>query len=145
MTDARAREGASRRARAPAAGRTLRTLRTLHVLAALACLAVPALHPGDASSQSLNCGGGFFGAGDAKLSVLQRCGEPLFKEAVCVPRPQLVWVPSNHPGAPAQQIVVPQCVPMEDWTYSRGRGNFMSTARFYNGTIESARDGAREP
>jgi hypothetical protein len=131
------------RARAPAAGRRL-PRNTLHVVAT-ACLAITVLHAGDAAAQSLSCGGGFFGVGDAKLSVVQRCGEPVFKEAVCVPRPQVVWVPSNYPGAPAQQIVVPQCVPMEDWTYSRGRGSFMSIARFYNGAIESARDGPREP
>ena len=117
----------------------------MHFLAAAALLIMAAMHAGDASAQSLNCGGVFFGVGDSKVSVLQKCGEPLYKEAICVSRPQLVWVPSNYPGAPAQQIVVQQCAPMEDWTYYRGQGHFMSIARFHNGTIESARDGARAP
>ena len=114
-------------------------------LLAAAILLLAAMHPGAASAQSLNCGGGLFGVGDSKISVVQRCGEPMYKEAICVPRPEMVWMPSNYPGAPAQQAVVQQCVPMEEWTYYRGQGNFMSIARFYNGTIESARDGIRAP
>ena len=100
---------------------------------------------GAASAQSLNCGGGYFSVGDSRLSVLQRCGEPMLKEAVCVQRPEAVWVPSPYPGFPAQQVVVQQCAPMEDWTYHRGPGNFMGIARFYNGAIESMRDGPRAP
>jgi hypothetical protein len=77
--------------------------------------------------------------------VVQQCGEPLLKESICVPRQELVWLPSMHVGAPAQQVLTQQCVAMEEWTYHRGQGNFMSIARFYNGTIESARDGIRAP
>jgi len=46
---------------------------------------------------------------------------------------------------PPQQVLVQQCVPMEEWTYHRGQGNFMGIARFHNDTLESARDGARAP
>jgi hypothetical protein len=116
----------------------------MHFLLA-AIFLTAALHTSTASAQSLNCGGGLFGVGDSKLLVMQRCGEPLSKEVICVLRPEVIWVPSNYPGAPAQQIMTQQCVPMEDWTYYRGQGNFMSIARFYNGTIESARDGQRAP
>ena len=118
----------------------------MHRLLLAAAIFLPAaMHAGAASAQSLNCGGRLFGVGDAKLSVLQVCGEPLLKEAVCVPRQEMVWVASIYPGAPAQQVLTQQCVPMEEWTYHRGQGNFMSIARFYNGAIESARDGIRAP
>ena len=114
-------------------------------LFAAAIIVLAVTQPGAASAQSLNCGGALFGVGDSKVAVMQRCGEPLFKEAVCIQRTQVAWAPSYYPGAPAQQVPVQQCVPMEDWTYYRGQGNFMSIARFYNGAIESARDGDRAP
>ena len=119
--------------------------RTMRFLLAAAIFLPAAMHTGAASAQSLNCGGRLFGVGDAKLSVVQQCGEPLLKESICVPRQELVWLPSMHVGAPAQQVLTQQCVAMEEWTYHRGQGNFMSIARFYNGTIESARDGVRAP
>jgi len=118
---------------------------TMRLLLALAIFLPAVMHAGTASAQSLNCGGRLFGVGEAKISVVQLCGEPLLKESICVPRQELVWVPSMYPGAPAQQVLTQQCVQMEEWTYHRGQGNFTSIARFYNGTIESARDGARAP
>lgn len=96
--------------------------RALLFLAASACI------PG-ASAQSLNCGGRLSGVGDSKFSVVQQCGEPVAKEVVCVPRPQVVWIPSQYPGGPAQQGVTQQCVPMEDWTYYRGEGTFLGVVR----------------
>jgi len=101
------------------------------------------MHAGHASAQSLSCGRALSSVGDSKFSVVQRCGEPLSKEFVCVPRPQVIWLPSNYPGAPAQQVVTQQCVPMEDWVYHRGQGNFLGIVRFYNGAVESVRDGER--
>ena len=112
---------------------------------AAALLLLSTLHAGHVAAQSLNCGGGFFGVGDSKLAVLQRCGEPMFRQAICIQRPQMAWAPSYHPGMPPQQVLVQQCVPMEEWTYHRGQGNFMGIARFHNDTLESARDGARAP
>jgi len=109
---------------------------------ALLCLFAFAHAPG-ASAQSLNCGGSLSGIGDSKFSVVQRCGEPLSKEAVCVPRPQVAWVLSPYPGGRAQQVVTQQCVPMEDWVYHRGQGNFLGIVRFYNGAVESVRDGEK--
>lgn len=116
----------------------MRTLAASALFLFAACV-----HVGNASAQSLSCGGALSGVGDSKFSVVQRCGEPLSKEFVCVPRPQVIWVPSNYPGAPAQQIVTQQCVPMEDWVYHRGQGNFLGIVRFYNGAVESVRDGER--
>lgn len=109
---------------------------TLFCLAALT-------QAGTASAQSLSCGGQLSGVGDSKFSVVQKCGEPMSKEFVCVPRPQVAWVLSPYPGGPAQQVITQQCVPMEDWVYHRGQGNFLGIVRFYNGAVESVRDGDR--
>jgi hypothetical protein len=98
---------------------------------------------GTASAQSLSCGGRLSGVGDSRFSVVQKCGEPVAKEFVCVPRPQVIWIPPQVPGAPPQQVVTQQCVPMEDWTFYRGEGNFLAIVRFFNGAVESVRDGEK--
>ena len=108
----------------------------------LFCIAA-LLYGAGVSAQSLSCGGMLSGVGDSKFSVVQKCGEPVSKEFVCVPRPQVAWVLSPYPGGPAQQVLTQQCVPMEDWVYNRGQGSFLGIVRFYNGTVESVRDGDR--
>jgi hypothetical protein len=116
----------------------------MHTIAAHTLLLLAALgFAASASAQSLSCGGRLSGVGDSKFSVLQKCGEPVARDFVCVPRPQVVWIPSQYPGGPAQQVVTQQCIPMEDWTYYRGEGTFLGIVRFYNGAIESVRDGDR--
>ncbi len=120
---------------------SIRTMRTFAASALFCLLAL--MHAGGASAQSLSCGGTLSGVGDSKFSVVQKCGEPMSKEFVCVPRPQVAWVLSPYPGGPAQQVVTQQCVPMEDWVYHRGQGNFLGIVRFYNGAVESVRDGEK--
>lgn len=102
------------------------------------------LQPGTASAQSLSCGGFLAGVGESKFSVLNKCGEPVLKDIVCVNRPQVeVIVAPGARGGGTRQIISQQCVPMEDWTYHRGQGNFLGIVRFYNGAVESVRDGDR--
>jgi len=103
------------------------------------------MYSGGASAQSLSCGGFLAGVGESKFSVLNKCGEPVLKDIVCVVRPQVEWIitPNARGGAGNRQIISQQCVPMEDWTYHRGQGNFLGIVRFYNGAVESVRDGDR--
>jgi hypothetical protein len=116
----------------------------MHTFAASALLLLAAATFGaGASAQSLSCGGRLSGVGDSRFSVVQRCGEPVSRDFVCVPRPQVVWIPSQYRGGPPQQVVTQQCVPMEDWTYDRGEGNFLGIVRFFNGAVESVRDGEK--
>lgn len=112
------------------------------------CLAVAvaaALHaaPEAQASQSLRCNGHLVGKGESPVALLHRCGEPIWRQPVCVPMLQLGWVVTpyrqNGPGA----VLAAQCVPMEEWTYDRGPGSFLGIVRLYNGVIESVRDGAR--
>lgn len=81
--------------------------------------------------------------GEPLVALLQKCGEPVFRQAVCVPMLQLGWVALPYrpygPGA----VLANQCVPMEEWTYDRGDGNFLGVVRVHNGTIESVRSGPR--
>lgn len=95
------------------------------------------------ASQSLRCNGHLVGKGESPVVLLHRCGEPVWRQPVCVPMLQLGWVftpyRQNGPGA----VLAAQCVPMEEWTYDRGPGSFLGIVRLYNGAIESVRDGAR--
>jgi hypothetical protein len=102
-----------------------------------------ALHPLAADAQSLQCGGNLVGIGESRLSLLQKCGEPAFKETLCMPaRPLERYLPG--PGGNLVLVpVIPPCVPMEEWTYHRGAGNFLGIVRFGNGVVESVRDGER--
>ncbi|CAN5471092.1 hypothetical protein BH10PSE18_BH10PSE18_46780 [soil metagenome] len=108
--------------------------------AALAFLLAPAEQ---AAAQSLGCNGYLVGVGDSRVSVLQKCGEPLDREFVCVQRLQPGWIVSPNRGGGPTAILTPQCVPMEDWTYYRGPGSFLGIVRLYNGAVESVRDGDR--
>ncbi|TPG23381.1 DUF2845 domain-containing protein [Variovorax guangxiensis] len=119
----------------------MRTIhRTLWSIAAAAALGVPSV----AASQSMGCNGYLVGKGDSPVSLLQKCGEPIYRQAVCVSMLQLGWVvtPPYRGGGPSA-ILSNQCVPMEEWTYDRGAGAFFGVVRIYNGTIESVRDGDR--
>ncbi|GER12256.1 DUF2845 domain-containing protein [Variovorax boronicumulans] len=96
-----------------------------------------------AAAQSLACNGYLVGKGASPATLLQTCGEPVYRQAVCVPMVQLGWVLTPYrPGSP-EAVLANQCVPMEEWTYDRGPGTFFGIVRIYNGTIESVRDGDR--
>jgi hypothetical protein len=106
--------------------------------------AAAVLLPSAAASQSLGCNGSLVGKGDSPLSLLRQCGEPVYRQTVCVSMLQLGWivVPYRATTGP-EAILASQCVPMEEWTYDRGPGTFLGIVRIYNGAIESVRDGDR--
>lgn len=98
---------------------------------------------GAASSQSMGCNGSLVGKGDSPLSLLQKCGEPTYRQAVCVSMLQLGWLVTPYRAGSASALLTSQCVPMEEWTYDRGPGAFLGIVRVYNGAVESVRDGER--
>ena len=107
-----------------------------------AALALCTVLPAQAS-QSLRCNGSLVGNGDSPVTLLQKCGDPIYRQAVCVSMLQLGWVVTPYrPGSPAA-VLANQCVSMEEWTYDRGPGTFLGVVRIYNGAIESVRDGDR--
>lgn len=99
--------------------------------------------PSIAASQSIGCNGYLVGKGDSPVSLLQKCGEPIYRQTVCVSMLQLGWVVTPYRSGGLAAILANQCVPMEEWTYDRGQGAFFGVVRIYNGTIESVRDGDR--
>jgi hypothetical protein len=124
----------------PAPTRSMRVRLLAGVLAlATTTLAVPQA----AASQAMRCNGQLVGKGESPLVLLHKCGEPALRLPVCVPMLQLGWIvlPQRQDGPGA--VLANQCVPMEEWTYDRGPGNFLGIVRLYNGAIESVRDGGR--
>ena len=118
-------------------GTSRKTLQLLATALAL-CMVLPAQ-----ASQSLRCNGSLVGKGDSPVTLLQKCGDPIYRQGVCVSMLQLGWVVTPYrQGSPAA-VLANQCVPMEEWTYDRGPGTFLGVVRIYNGPIESVRDGDR--
>lgn len=95
------------------------------------------------ASPSLRCNGLLVSRGESPASLLQKCGEPLHRQAVCLVMPQVGWILTPYsPGAPSA-VLTAHCVPMEEWTYDRGPGAFFGIVRIHNGSVESMRDGER--
>ena len=81
-----------------------------------------ALLAGPAQAQSLRCGdGSLVVVGDAKAGVLQKCGEPKFKDSFC------------KPGTERNEA----CERIDEWTYSPGPGQFLTTVRLEAGKDSS--------
>lgn len=95
------------------------------------------------ASPSMSCNGSLVGKGDSPVSLLQKCGEPIYRQPVCLSMLQLGWVVAPYPSGIPNAILAPQCIPMEEWTYDRGPGTFFGVVRIYNGVVESVRDGDR--
>ncbi|MET0351510.1 MAG: DUF2845 domain-containing protein [Rhizobacter sp.] len=97
-----------------------------------------------AHAESLRCNGESSSPGDSKLSVLRKCGEPMFKDTYC--KPVEVVVPTvpypvvPYPNTP-YPVVVPgraaACEQVDAWLYDRGAGNLYATVRFQRGVVES--------
>ena len=62
---------------------------------------------GGAGAQSLRCNGQLVNPGDSKYAVVRKCGEPAFREAVCVSRELFVW---TLPAVPGQVLHTPKAV-----------------------------------
>lgn len=95
------------------------------LLAAALCIALPA------AAQSFRCKADLVTLGEGKAAVLQKCGEPAFKDASC-------RVPA--PGAASEP-----CVTVEEWVYNPGPGQFMTTLRFEAGELKTIKYGDRAP
>lgn len=116
---------------------------TRGAVGALVVIALALAAPAAAAAQSLRCNGYLIGKGDSPASLLQRCGEPLLRQAVCPSMLQLGWVALPYRPDGTGAVIATQCVPMEEWTYDQGPGNFLGVVRIHNGAVESVRNGGK--
>lgn len=89
-----------------------------------------------ASAESLRCNGEIASTGDSKISVMQKCGEPMLKDTFCKP------VMAAVPWSPYPVVLPPHIAPCElvdEWMYDRGPGNLLATVRFQRGVVDSIR------
>ena len=91
-------------------------------------------------AESLRCNGDLAQVGDAKASVLQKCGTPFFVESFCKPANQVALLPTT-PGTTTVNIM--PCDVVEEWSYNPGPGQFITILRFEAGVMTAIRYGDR--
>jgi hypothetical protein len=96
--------------------------------------------PSVSIAQSLRCKSDYAAVGDSKASVMQKCGEPVLKDAFCKPASEAGFSKSV-PGSVV--INVAPCESVDEWTYNPGYGQLMTTLRFEGGKIVSIKYGDR--
>ena len=113
-------------------------MRYLAAFLLVSCAAGTLFH-GDARAQSLRCKNDLANVGDSKSSVLQKCGEPMLKDSFCKPVSHQI-APRSASGP---TVNVFACENVDEWTYNPGYGQFMTTLRFEEGTLQSIKYGDR--
>lgn len=100
-----------------------------------------------AQAQTLNCNRDFAQLGDAKYTILQKCGEPVFKDSFCKKtEPNAGLFAPTVPTPPVNGVIVQNaCEPVEEWTYKPGSGQFVTLLLFENGALKSIRYAGRIP
>lgn len=93
---------------------------------------------GAVAQTSFRCKNDLASTGDSKLSVLQKCGEPVAKDSFCKP---VSVTPAK--GTTGTAINVNACEQVDEWTYNPGYGQFMTTLRFEQGKLASIKYGDR--
>lgn len=84
-----------------------------------------------AAAEGLRCNNDIVNTGEAKASVLLKCGEPMLKDSYCKS------TTVTHNGN--------ECEKIESWTYNPGSGKFLTTLKFSEGKIIAIEYGARVP
>ena len=118
------------------------------VSALLACCAVTAV---GAQTLSFRCKNDLVNIGASKVSALQKCGEPLAKDAFCKPadansanNANVAIDPNANANAKRTTVVVNNtCETVDEWTYNPGVGQFMTTLRFESGKLVTITYGDR--
>jgi len=95
--------------------------------------------PQDAAAQTFKCRNDLVNVGDARATVLLKCGEPLVKDAFCRPLPVRGARPASGPRG---GHIVP-CENVDEWVYNPGYGQFMTTLRFVEGRLVAIEYGDR--
>jgi hypothetical protein len=83
--------------------------------------------------EGMRCEAGLVRTGDSTVTVLQKCGEPVTRDAAGL---------QNEPPGPAAPAVVSETL-VEQWVYSEGPGSLLRIVALRDGRIESIENGPR--
>ena len=97
----------------------------------------------DVHAESLECNRQLVQIGDSKISVLLKCGEPIFKDSFCKPRGPITI--DQIDGNRKTTIDIAQCQQVDEWSYNPGSGRFITTLHFESGEVRSIKYGDRVP
>jgi hypothetical protein len=107
--------------------------------AALALAACALVAP--AAAQAIKCrGDAVVSVGDSPAAVLQKCGDPAARNAVCRP------LPAASAARPASAVRPGQIVPCEnvdEWIYNASAGQAAMTMRFVEGKLSAVETATR--
>jgi hypothetical protein len=100
-----------------------------------------------AQTGTLNCNRDFAQIGDSKFVILQKCGEPVFKDAFCK-KPDPTSQPFIAEAPRGQRNIIINgnaCDQVEEWTYKPGSGQFITLLLFQDGVLKNIRYAGRIP
>ena len=120
-------------------------LTVILVPAFVACFAVTAA---SAQTLSFRCKNDLVNIGASKASALQKCGEPVAKDAFCKPTDAnnanaVVDTDAKTATKRTTVVVNNTCETVDEWTYNPGTGQFMTTLRFESGKLVAITYGDR--
>jgi Protein of unknown function (DUF2845) len=95
----------------------------------------------DIRAESLRCDGKLVAIGDSMATVLEKCGDPMLQDTLCIPVQQYSAPP--NPRFDGTVINVTPCEDVDEWTYNPGPGRFLTTLRFVRGELKTMKYGAR--
>lgn len=90
-----------------------------------------------AQAESLRCGGSIVDIGDTKAEVIKICGEPEISDSFC--EKSLGKIMQSD----GKVIAVEGCENVDIWTYSPGKGQFLTNLYFAQGKLREMRYGDR--
>lgn len=107
------------------------------ILLAVAAASV-GIAPALAQTKSFRCNNDLVQIGDAKASVVVKCGAPVVKDSFCKPGDKRAT-----PEKGSTVVINAPCETVDEWTFNPGYGQFMTTLRFESGKLVSITYGDR--
>jgi len=108
-------------------------------VSAMVAFAILGSWPLAAAAQTFKCRNDLVNVGDARATVLLKCGEPVVRDSFCRPLP----APGSRPASGARPGQIVPCENVDEWIYNPGYGQFMTTLRFVEGRLVAIEYGDR--
>lgn len=90
-----------------------------------------------ATAESLRCNGDIVDIEDSKADVLKKCGKPEITDSFCEK------IVRNIAQSDGKVIAIEDCQTVDIWTYSPGKGQFLTNLYFAQGKLREMRYGDR--